>query len=128
MAYEYHVHAEACAAWLANLENAELKFCRVTQMGLLRLLTNRSVMGPDVLSQADAWRTYARILSDDRMGFATEPLTLEEEWRRLTSSSHPKHKTWTDAYLAAFARSAQMVLVTFDRGTLALDPKALLLA
>jgi hypothetical protein len=33
---------------------------RFTQLGLLRLLTNEQVMGPDVLTQRKAWQGYHR--------------------------------------------------------------------
>jgi toxin-antitoxin system PIN domain toxin len=122
-----HVHANACAGWLNSLQQDEIMFCRVTQMGLLRLLTNESVMGRDVLSSREAWRAYASIRADYRMGFAAEPLHLEGEWRKLTMSDRPTPKIWTDGYLAAFARTAEMQLVTLDRTILALDPRALLL-
>jgi toxin-antitoxin system PIN domain toxin len=128
LATRRHAHSAACANWLTSLQQAEIIFCRVTQMGLLRLLTNESVMGRDVLSSRDAWRVYARILTDDRMAFAPEPFTFEGEWRKLTTSDRPTPKIWTDAYLAAFARSAEMRLVTLDRAVLALDPNALLLS
>lgn len=34
--------------------------CRVTQMGLLRLLTLRTVMREDVITRAGAWRLLDR--------------------------------------------------------------------
>jgi hypothetical protein len=36
----------------------EAVFCRVTQMELLRLLTDEFVMGKDVVWSRDAWRIY----------------------------------------------------------------------
>lgn len=96
-------------------------------MGLLRLLTDESVMGTDVLSSSEAWRTYRTILSDERIQFAPEPFSLEPEWRKLTTLDRPTPKIWTDAYLAAFARSGGMQLVTLDRAALATAPEALLL-
>ena len=127
LASRRHVHASTCGIWLNGLQQAEVVFCRVTQMGLLRLLTNETVMGRDVLSSRDAWRAYIRILADDRIGFAPEPLTMEGEWRKLTTSDRPTPKIWTDAYLAAFARSAEMHFVTLNRAIAALDPNVLLL-
>ena len=96
-------------------------------MGLLRLLTNESVMGSDVLSSRRAWHIYRTILADDRIQFAPEPYTLEQEWRKLTAQNHPTPKTWTDAYLVAFARAGGMQLVTLDRAVLSIASEALLL-
>jgi len=52
---------------------------------------------------------------------------MEGEWRKLTTSDRPTPKIWTDAYLAAFARSAEMHFVTLNRAIAALDPNVLLL-
>src|SRR5438045_4176239 len=122
-----HIHSGLSSRWLDSIGAASALFCRVTQMGLLRLLTNQSVMGDDVLPSRDAWRVYRAILADERIGFPPEPFTLEEHWRKLTAQDRPTPKIWTDAYLAAFARSAAMQLVTLDRGVLAMAPEALLL-
>jgi len=96
-------------------------------MGLLRLLTNESVMGHEVQSSRDAWRIYQTMVSDARIQFAPEPFTLETEWRRLTTQDKPSPKIWTDAYLVAFARAAHFQLVTLDRAVLSIESDALLL-
>ena len=54
-------------------------------------------------------------------------MLTENNWRKLTSHDRPMPKVWTDAYLAAFARSAAMQFVTLDRAVLAMAPEALLL-
>jgi uncharacterized protein len=127
LASRRHVHAEVCSAWLSGIDEGELAFCRVTQMGFLRLLTHESVMGSDVLSSRKAWWVYRTMLADERVQFATEPFELEREWSRLTTHDRPTPKIWTDAYLVAFARAAGMQMVTLDRGVLSLDMRALLL-
>jgi toxin-antitoxin system PIN domain toxin len=127
LASRRHIHAPICAAWLNSIEGGEVAFCRVTQMGLLRLLTNESVMGLDVLSSRDAWRAYRTMLADERVQFAPEPFALEEEWRKMTAQDRPAPKIWTDAYLAAFARASGMQLVTLDRAMLSIAREALLL-
>ena len=96
-------------------------------MGLLRLLTNETVMGNDVLSSRNAWRTYQTILADERIQFAPEPFALEQEWKKLTAHDRATPKLWTDAYLAAFARAGGMQFVTLDRAVLSLASDALLL-
>jgi hypothetical protein len=44
------------------------------------------------------------------------PLELEQHWRSFTKDATYPPKIWTDAYLAAFARAAQLHLTTFDSG------------
>jgi toxin-antitoxin system PIN domain toxin len=123
-----HVHAPACGNWLNSIRAGAVVFCRITQMGLLRLLTHQSVMGTDVLSSRDAWRVYRTMLADERVKFAPEPFGLEQEWRKITMQDQPTPKIWTDAYLIAFARSTGMQLVTLDRAVLSIASEALLLA
>jgi len=127
LASQRHIHAPVCGGWLNSLSAGEVVFCRVTQMGLLRLLVNEAAMGSDVLSCRDAWRTYRAMLADERVQFAPEPFSLEPEWRRMTAQDRPAPRIWTDAYLAAFARAGGMRLVTLDRAAVKMAPEALLL-
>ena len=74
-------------------------------------------MGRDeVLTQADAWRVYDELITDERIRFLGEPSGLEAEFRSRSSHGRSDPKDWTDAYLAAFASTAQLVLVSFDQG------------
>ncbi|MDQ2842118.1 MAG: PIN domain-containing protein [Acidobacteriota bacterium] len=128
LASQRHVHAPVCGAWLNSIQAGEVVFCRVTQMGLLRLLTHQSVMGSDVLSSREAWRIYRTMLADERIQFALEPFTLEQEWLKITMQDRPTPKIWTDAYLIAFARCTGMRLVTLDRAVLSMAGESLLLS
>jgi hypothetical protein len=95
--------------------NVRLFFCRVTQLGLLRLLTTQAVMGGDVVSQAGAWDAYDRWLEDERVSFLFEPSELEEEFRARSRLRRPAPKDWADSYLAAFASVSNLTLVSFDQ-------------
>ena len=111
-----HIHHSIASRWFNSLvPEARVCFCRVTQMGLLRLLTSESVMGVEVLTQVEAWHAYDEFLEDDRIEFADEPSELDSEFRHHSSRLHPASKTWTDDYLAAFATAGGMTLVTFDQ-------------
>ena len=118
LAYEGHQHHSSATSWFATLDREAVYFCRFTQLGMLRLLTHRSVMREDVRSQAEAWRAYDFFLQDERISFQAEadPDQIESVFRRLTSSRRSFSQQWPDAYLAAFARIAGLTLVTFDRG------------
>jgi toxin-antitoxin system PIN domain toxin len=112
-----HVHHRKAREWFAGLEqSARLFFCRTSQLGFLRLLTNQRVMGADVKSQEEAWQAYDRWLEDDRISLLDEPAELEPVFRSLANSRHPAVMNWTDSYLAAFAVASRLTLVTFDRG------------
>lgn len=115
LASRRHAMAERGAAWVAAVEAGPIGFCRITQIGLLRLLTNRAVMGSEVLNQTEAWRVYDRICTDSRILFLPEPDGVGHVWRRLSSGRFAAANQWTDAYLLAFARRLEATLVTFDR-------------
>ena len=110
-----HVHHLAAREWFEGLDLGCAAFCRVTQMGLLRLMTHPKVMGEDVLGLAKAWRCYDALRSDERVSFLIEPPDLETTWRALTIREGETHNCWTDAYLTAFALQQGLRIVTFDR-------------
>jgi toxin-antitoxin system PIN domain toxin len=123
LTYQGCVHHRAAKAWFDSLASeAQLFFCRVTQLGLLRLLTTEAVMGKDeVMSQAEAWAAYDRWLEDDLVSFLSEPPEIDQAFRALSRLKHPAPKDWADSYLAAFAVASDLRVVTFDR---ALQAKA----
>ena len=95
--------------------DAVLSFCRFTQLGLLRLLTNRSAMGDDVLTQAKAWAVYDAFLHTARARMMEEPRGIDPLFRQNTNRNEVSTKQWADGYLFAFAIAAGIRLVTFDR-------------
>ena len=116
LSYEGHAHHAAAVRWFTTLDqDSSLIFCRFTQLGLLRLLTAEAVMGDEVMTQPEAWDAYDRWQQDDRVELMNEPSGLEPRFRTLTRRPHPATKDWADSYLAAFAASGELTLVTFDR-------------
>ena len=115
MTYVAHVHYPVATAWFDEVSADQAALCRMTQSGLLRLLSNPKVMGVDVLTAADAWTTYDKLRNDVRVTFATEPANIEPHWRDATRYHHTGPNFWTDAYLTAFAAAKDLTLVTFDR-------------
>ena len=71
-------------------------------------------MGPDVMSQREAWRAYDRWTEDERVEILPEPDGIETHFRALSASVHAATKDWADSYLAAFAFSGGLTIVTFD--------------
>ncbi|HXP84349.1 MAG TPA: TA system VapC family ribonuclease toxin [Bryobacteraceae bacterium] len=111
-----HQHRSSAAEWFSASAPDLIAFCRTTQKGLLRLLTNRHVMGANVLNAEDAWDVYDDFFKTGRVRFAEEPPGIERAWREATRGPHTGPNFWTDAYLAAFAIAAGYTVVTFDRG------------
>jgi toxin-antitoxin system PIN domain toxin len=91
-------------------------FCRVTEMAFLRHLTNKTIMGDDVLSPTEAWSKSHEFRALPEVRFLAEPAGLEVQWGAFSDLGRTSPNLWTDAYLAAFAKCAGLRLVTFDQG------------
>jgi hypothetical protein len=116
LAHQIHPHHNAATVWGESLEsNTVLAFCRFTQLGLLRLLTNQSAMGADVLTQAKAWAVYDAFLKTSRARLVEEPQGIDPLFRQQTNRNEASTKQWADGYLTAFSLAAGIPLVTFDR-------------
>jgi hypothetical protein len=116
LAFQSHMHHPSAKAWMASAGPQSCSFCRVTQMGFLRLSTNPKVFPLDALPLDEAWRAYDELLRDERVAYADEPEEIESAWRNATRRKTFSTNLWSDAYLAAFARAADWEVVTFDRG------------
>lgn len=113
-----HTHSVAAWQWLSILpRNVRLLFSRYTQIGLLRLLTNSTIMGSQTLTLSRAWGVYDQWKKDPRIEFLQEPWDLESTIREATRpiGGQAASKSVGDCYLLAFAQEAGATLVTFDR-------------
>ena len=111
-----HEHHFIAWAWYQSLRDSqELVFCRITQLGFLRLVTTEAVARHETLSQQQAWQAYDHWLAEGGCVYRDEPLGIDLELRELTDRTVPAPRKWTDAYLAAFAAAGSFELVTFDR-------------
>jgi toxin-antitoxin system PIN domain toxin len=114
--FDEHAHHVAAKQWyVAVPTSTTLVFCRQTQLGLFRILTTAAVMGQAVLTQLGCWQIYDRWNETGQVAWADEPQDMEVRLRALTSHAAGSSKEWMDAYLAAFAETAGIQLVTFDR-------------
>jgi toxin-antitoxin system PIN domain toxin len=114
-----HGHSVAAWSWMNLLpRQSRIIFCRYTQIGLLRLLTNPAVMGEQTLTLRKAWGIYDRWLSDPRVDFYPEPRDVDAEFRRVSEpfGDKPASKWIGDGWLLASANGLQSTLVTFDKG------------
>jgi toxin-antitoxin system PIN domain toxin len=123
-----HKHHPVAREWFHGLRPDEVAFCRFTQLGLLRLLTNRAAMEGQPVTQVEAWSIYDKFRANARVAFIDEPAGVGEQLRAFTSKREPATKGWGDAYLAALALQAGLTVATFDRGLASVGAPALLLA
>lgn len=111
-----HQHQSVALAWMSQREPASVAICRVTQMGLLRLLTNPKALPEGAFTMTRAWQFMNEAFSDRRIFFAPEAARIEVLWQSLSTMPGVGPSAWTDAYLAAFAYGHGYEMVTFDRG------------
>ncbi len=111
-----HPHHGAAKNYWDSLSGARMFFCRITMLGLLRLSTNKAIMGGAPYTTAEAWQAYRDVASMPEVGFSPEPLGIEKKMEQFTQSKGFSHADWPDAYLAAFAQLVGLRLVSFDTG------------
>ena len=112
-----HMHHRAATEWFQSSDHP-IYFCRASQQGLLRLLTNAAVLAPYKLAPLSNRQAQVRMhemLALERVRMADEPRTVEADWERYADSSFASPKLWMDAYLAAFALCGGYRLVTTDK-------------
>ena len=112
---EDHIHRPAALAWWRVGRSDQIAYYRLTQIGVLRLLTTSAAMNGQPLSMAEAWSAHDYLYLDDRVVFLAEPPMLERVFRSAASGDQASPKVWVDAYIAAFAEAAGAQVVTFDR-------------
>ena len=123
-----HRHHGPAWEWYKSLrEDAELVFCRITQLGLLRLITTEAVAKQETLNQRQAWAGYDRWITQGGAVFQDEPRELDVEFRAFADRAMPSPKDWADSYLAAFAAATSLELVTFDKALSLRAKRAVLL-
>jgi len=84
-------------------------------------------MGDEALTLRACWQIFGRWAGTGQVRWAIEPPELEEALRARTTANSIAPKVWTDAYLAAFAETANLTLVTFDKALAEKAKGALLL-
>src|SRR5579872_7441429 len=97
-----HVHHQRALHWYESTDpGSRILFCRISQIGLLRLLTTDAVMRTGALSQDEAWSAYDRLVEDERIRVVEEPPQLQSVFREITTLKRPAPKDWGDSYLIA---------------------------
>lgn len=93
--------------------------CRAIEQSWLRLITTAAVqksINSPPFGNTVAIETVTRWLAQPAVRMIEEePVGIHSLWHQLASSPYPSPKLWMDAYLAAFAISADLRLVTTDK-------------
>jgi uncharacterized protein len=117
-----HVAHETARGWWEKRSDDSVGLCLLTRMAVLRLLTNRVAMNGAPTSPEVALNAWRVLAADPRCVFIdVAPSSHEIFFASLVASRPPTPNLWTDAWLAALARSLDHELVTFDRGFKSFD-------
>jgi toxin-antitoxin system PIN domain toxin len=115
LAVKEHIHHKTAVAWWDEDESDQIGFCRLTQLGLLRLLTTASAMGDRPRTNREAWKIYDAFYEDGRVLMLPELPAIDVLFRGHSDAPRPSPKVWSDCYLAAHAAASKATLITFDR-------------
>jgi len=110
---DHEHHAQARRYWEQEALG-DIAFCRITMLGLLRLLTNSRVMHGQPFTAVEAWDAYHAFAALPEVCFIEDSLAAERQfelWSRRPD--FPAHR-WTDAWIAAIAHASGARVVSFD--------------
>lgn len=122
-----HRHLAEVHAWYTSERHPVLVVCRVTQLSFLRLISTVAAADVEVKSNTEAWSIYSQLEEQRLVAFMDEPAKLTDNLALLGGYGKPAPKLWADAYLAAFALSAGLRIVTFDRALARMATNSVLL-
>lgn len=92
--------------------------CRATQQSFLGLVTTPVLLkayGAKGMTNRDALVALDALQALPQVAMRDEPPGVYALWRTLATSDSASPKVWMDAYLAAFAISGGMRMLTIDR-------------
>lgn len=124
-------HSPALSALEAATAEAPAVFCRSTQVSFLRLATTPQLLkqyGAKGFTNDDVLAGLQILLSRPSVVEMDEPPGTAALWLRLAARNTASPKVWMDAYLAAFAISGEMRLVSLDHDFKAYRAHGLVLA
>jgi uncharacterized protein len=111
-------HAIAQQALMQATPAQPVVLCRATQQSFLRLVTTPALLkayGAKGMTNRDALVALDALQALPQVAMRDEPPGVYALWRTLATSDSALPKVWMDAYLAAFAISGGMRLLTIDR-------------
>jgi uncharacterized protein len=112
------VHHRGRHALLDAAPNKPAVFCRSTEQSFLRLASNPTLLkayGAQGLTNRDALRVLKAWLALPQVCERAEPAGLASLWHQLAARESACPKLWMDAYLAAFAITGGLEMVTLDQ-------------
>jgi len=113
--HPFHSRAQAALAERTAADPAV--FCRSTQQSFLRLTSTEALLrtyGARGLTNRDALVALSDLMTLPQVCDRPEPPGTVALWHRVAARDTASPKLWMDAYLAAFALSGGLGLVSLD--------------
>ena len=110
-----HADHERANRYWSEEAKPYVALCRTSALGFVRLLCQKTGEAVTPLTLDQAWKAYLEVRAKRHVVFLEEPQVIEDALANLIGPSTVPARLWTDAYLAAFAISAGLRLVTFDK-------------
>lgn len=111
-------HSQARQRLLQATPAEPAVFCRSTQQSFLRLASTPALLkayGATSLSNRDALVALDALMGLPQVHALDEPAGTFALWQRIATRDSASPKVWMDAYLAAFAISGGLGLVSLDQ-------------
>jgi uncharacterized protein len=110
-----HEHHQKAVGRIESIEDGDVCFCRATQQGFFRLLSQHGPTRGNPISTSACWDLYAQLRAKPQTAYLNEPAGVDEAWQALTTTKFVSPNLWMDAYLQAFAELSGLKIITFDR-------------
>lgn len=127
---EHPAHAVSRRVLCSASPDEPALWCRATQQSFLRLASTPVITqayGVPKASNGDAWAAMQTFLALPQVDGIDEPPELGRTWCRLGAIEQAAPKRWMDAYLAAFAITADLALISLDQDFRQFEPEGLTL-
>ncbi|QNI75199.1 TA system VapC family ribonuclease toxin [Synechococcus sp. MVIR-18-1] len=110
-----HFHHQPALNYWEQQAAEQVHFCTVTALGLVRLLSQPKLMGPDVKTTHEASAILQSLCQQPGVSLAIPASDGWDVFHQLMREGDLSARLCTDAYLAALAISNGWRLVSFDR-------------
>jgi toxin-antitoxin system PIN domain toxin len=115
LAWPEHSHHQNAVRYWEQQAAAQVLFCTVTALGLVRLVCQPKLMGTTVKNAAEASALLVALCQQPGVQLAAPEHVGWEVFHQLLRSAELPARLCTDAHLAALAITNGWRLVSFDR-------------
>src|ERR1700730_1632987 len=84
LAFKRHTSHTSALAWFRSTGSEPCSFCRLTQLGFLRLASSPPALGKAAVTLQQAWFAYDALCADPRISFVDVPAGIDTILRSLT--------------------------------------------